>query len=125
MLCVPLERFTLASGKLGKEQYSRWQQELSHCRYTATNIVTSWPCVCSAEDAGGAEKKPKVEMSEDELRAHVQKGTLGKLTVWGEGHRDQETGANRHLEGTARKMRRRCQYVSVDFLVRSTWKQDY
>lgn len=88
-------------------------------------VVTSWPCVCSAEDAGGAEKKPKVEMSEDELRAHVQKGTLGKLTVWGEGHRDQETGANRHLEGTARKMRRRCQYVSVDFLVRSTWKQDY
>ncbi|XP_023849095.1 X-ray repair cross-complementing protein 5 [Salvelinus sp. IW2-2015] len=34
-----------------------------------------------AEEAGGAEKKPKVEMSEDELRAHVQKGTLGKLTV--------------------------------------------
>ncbi|CAB1319551.1 unnamed protein product [Coregonus sp. 'balchen'] len=34
-----------------------------------------------AEAAGGAEKKPKVEMSEDELRGHVQKGTLGKLTV--------------------------------------------
>ncbi|XP_070847356.1 X-ray repair cross-complementing protein 6 [Chaetodon trifascialis] len=33
-------------------------------------------------DAGGtAEKKPKVEMPEDELRAHVQNGTLGKLTV--------------------------------------------
>lgn len=33
-------------------------------------------------DAGGrAEKKPKVEMAEDELRAHVQNGTLGKLTV--------------------------------------------
>uniref|UniRef100_A0A8C7QED2 DNA helicase n=1 Tax=Oncorhynchus mykiss TaxID=8022 RepID=A0A8C7QED2_ONCMY len=42
--------FTLASGKLGKEQYT--------------------------EEAGGAEKKPKVEMSEDELRARVQKGTL-------------------------------------------------
>lgn len=26
-------------------------------------------------------KKPKVELSEDELKAHVQNGTLGKLTV--------------------------------------------
>uniref|UniRef100_A0A8C7UMY0 DNA helicase n=2 Tax=Oncorhynchus mykiss TaxID=8022 RepID=A0A8C7UMY0_ONCMY len=34
-----------------------------------------------AEAAGGTEKKPKVEMSEDELRGHVQKGNLGKLTV--------------------------------------------
>uniref|UniRef100_A0A8C9S109 DNA helicase n=1 Tax=Scleropages formosus TaxID=113540 RepID=A0A8C9S109_SCLFO len=30
---------------------------------------------------GGAEKKPKVEVSEADLRAHVEKGTLGKLTV--------------------------------------------
>ncbi|KFQ34229.1 X-ray repair cross-complementing protein 5, partial [Merops nubicus] len=30
---------------------------------------------------GQAEKRPKVEMSKDELRSHVQKGTLGKLTV--------------------------------------------
>uniref|UniRef100_A0A8C0YCP5 DNA helicase n=1 Tax=Cyprinus carpio carpio TaxID=630221 RepID=A0A8C0YCP5_CYPCA len=30
---------------------------------------------------GGAEKKPKVEMSEEELKNHVEKGTLGKLTV--------------------------------------------
>ncbi|KAL0983994.1 hypothetical protein UPYG_G00135630 [Umbra pygmaea] len=34
-----------------------------------------------AETAGGTEKKPKLEMSEDQLRDHVQKGTLGKLTV--------------------------------------------
>uniref|UniRef100_A0A8C8JR45 DNA helicase n=1 Tax=Oncorhynchus tshawytscha TaxID=74940 RepID=A0A8C8JR45_ONCTS len=40
-----------------------------------------YPADLEAEEAGGAEKKPKVEMSEDELRAHVQKGTLGKLTV--------------------------------------------
>ncbi|XP_067344401.1 X-ray repair cross-complementing protein 6 isoform X2 [Channa argus] len=33
------------------------------------------------ETGGGAEKKPKVEVPEDELRAHVQNGTLGKLTV--------------------------------------------
>lgn len=31
--------------------------------------------------SGGAEKKPKVEVPEDELRAHVQNGTLAKLTV--------------------------------------------
>ncbi|XP_054657232.1 X-ray repair cross-complementing protein 6 [Grus americana] len=30
---------------------------------------------------GQTEKRPKVEISEDELRSHVQKGTLGKLTV--------------------------------------------
>ncbi|XP_071384318.1 X-ray repair cross-complementing protein 6 isoform X1 [Centroberyx affinis] len=35
----------------------------------------------TADAGGGAEKKPKVEMQEDELRAHVQNGTLGKLTV--------------------------------------------
>ncbi|PKK29805.1 X-ray repair complementing defective repair in Chinese hamster cells 6, partial [Columba livia] len=30
---------------------------------------------------GQADKRPKVEISKDELRRHVQKGTLGKLTV--------------------------------------------
>lgn len=35
----------------------------------------------AADAGGGAEKKPKVEVPEDELRAHVQNGTLGKLTV--------------------------------------------
>ncbi|XP_078134966.1 X-ray repair cross-complementing protein 6 [Sander vitreus] len=35
----------------------------------------------TAGTGGGAEKKPKVEMPEDELRAHMQNGTLGKLTV--------------------------------------------
>ncbi|XP_071765853.2 X-ray repair cross-complementing protein 6 [Centroberyx gerrardi] len=35
----------------------------------------------TADAGGGAEKKPKVELQEDELRAHVQNGTLGKLTV--------------------------------------------
>ncbi|KAM9426701.1 X-ray repair cross-complementing protein 6 [Pholidichthys leucotaenia] len=34
-----------------------------------------------AADGGGTEKKPKVEVTEDELKAHVQKGTLAKLTV--------------------------------------------
>ncbi|XP_020838384.1 X-ray repair cross-complementing protein 6 [Phascolarctos cinereus] len=33
-------------------------------------------------DGGGPEEKqPKLELSEEELRAHVQKGSLGKLTV--------------------------------------------
>ncbi|KAM3860056.1 X-ray repair cross-complementing protein 6 [Diretmus argenteus] len=35
----------------------------------------------TADAGGGADKKPKVEMPEDELRAHVQNGTLTKLTV--------------------------------------------
>ncbi|KAM6964284.1 X-ray repair cross-complementing protein 6 [Tautogolabrus adspersus] len=34
-----------------------------------------------ANTGGAAEKKPKVELGEDELKAHVQNGTLGKLTV--------------------------------------------
>ncbi|XP_008304591.1 X-ray repair cross-complementing protein 6 [Stegastes partitus] len=35
----------------------------------------------TADAGGGAEKKPKVEVTEGELKAHVQNGTLGKLTV--------------------------------------------
>lgn len=35
----------------------------------------------TADSNGGAEKKPKVEVPEEELKAHVQNGTLGKLTV--------------------------------------------
>lgn len=35
----------------------------------------------AADAAGGAEKKPKVEVTEDELREHVQNDTLAKLTV--------------------------------------------
>lgn len=35
----------------------------------------------AAEAGGGAEKKPKVEVTQDELKAHFQNGTLGKLTV--------------------------------------------
>lgn len=35
----------------------------------------------SADARGGAEKKPKVEVTEDDLKAHMQNGTLGKLTV--------------------------------------------
>lgn len=33
------------------------------------------------DDEGSGSKKPKVELSEEELKAHVVKGTLGKLTV--------------------------------------------
>lgn len=32
-------------------------------------------------DEGSGSKRPKVELSEEELKAHVSKGTLGKLTV--------------------------------------------
>ncbi|ELW64430.1 X-ray repair cross-complementing protein 6 isoform X2 [Tupaia chinensis] len=33
------------------------------------------------DDEGSGSKRPKVEFSEEELKAHVSKGTLGKLTV--------------------------------------------
>ncbi|GAB5574305.1 X-ray repair cross-complementing protein 6 isoform X1 [Prionailurus iriomotensis] len=33
------------------------------------------------DDEGSGSKRPKVELSEEELKAHVSKGTLGKLTV--------------------------------------------
>lgn len=32
-------------------------------------------------DEGSGSKRPKVELSEEELKAHISKGTLGKLTV--------------------------------------------
>lgn len=35
----------------------------------------------SLDDEGSASKKLKVELSEEELKAHCAKGTLGKLTV--------------------------------------------
>uniref|UniRef100_A0A3Q3E8T1 DNA helicase n=1 Tax=Labrus bergylta TaxID=56723 RepID=A0A3Q3E8T1_9LABR len=35
----------------------------------------------TADAGGAAEKKPKVELGEDALKAHLQNGTLGKLTV--------------------------------------------
>ncbi|CAN9508897.1 unnamed protein product [Ophioblennius macclurei] len=35
----------------------------------------------TADSGGGAEKKPKVEVTMDELKAHVKNGTLMKLTV--------------------------------------------
>uniref|UniRef100_A0A668TXR4 DNA helicase n=1 Tax=Oreochromis aureus TaxID=47969 RepID=A0A668TXR4_OREAU len=35
----------------------------------------------TADTGGGAEKKPKVELTEDELKAHMQNNTLVKLTV--------------------------------------------
>lgn len=43
-------------------------------------LLKTFLCL-TAEAGGGVDKKPKVEISEDELRAHVANGTLGKLTV--------------------------------------------
>lgn len=45
------------------------------------SVSVSVFCDCAADNDGGAEKKPKAEVPEEELRAHMQKGTLGKLTV--------------------------------------------
>ena len=37
--------------------------------------------VCAADGGGGADKKPKVELQEADLRQHIEHGTIGKLTV--------------------------------------------
>lgn len=44
-------------------------------------LLTHGLCVHAADAGSGAEKKAKVEVTEAEVRAHVQNGTLGKLTV--------------------------------------------
>lgn len=60
------------------EQY--WQD--NHHKLTEAVLCVSL-CLLwiTADNGGGAEKKAKVEVPEDELRAHVQNGTLAKLTV--------------------------------------------
>ncbi|XP_061612321.1 X-ray repair cross-complementing protein 6 isoform X2 [Phyllopteryx taeniolatus] len=57
-------------------------QDFKDLVYPADYNPDTKPGAKRKADAGGtAEKKPKVEVSEDELRAHIQKGTLGKMTV--------------------------------------------
>lgn len=53
------------------------------CCHVILNQFNQLPNLFGVAGAGGgaSEKKPKVELTEDELRVHVQNGTLGKLTV--------------------------------------------
>uniref|UniRef100_A0A7N8XZW7 DNA helicase n=1 Tax=Mastacembelus armatus TaxID=205130 RepID=A0A7N8XZW7_9TELE len=58
-------------------------QEFTDLVYPAGYNPETKPAAKRKTDTGGAgaEKKPKVEVPENELRAHMQNGTLGKLTV--------------------------------------------
>lgn len=42
-------------------------------------VILFWPLFPDGEGSGS--KRPKVELSKEELKAHATKGTLGKLTV--------------------------------------------
>ncbi|KAL6475265.1 hypothetical protein MHYP_G00163050 [Metynnis hypsauchen] len=79
----PIEDFTMPKVQMMDERLGRLVQEFKDLVYPADYNPEGKTAVKRkpAEAGGGADKKPKVEISEDELRAHVQKGTLGKLTV--------------------------------------------
>ncbi|KAM9462968.1 X-ray repair cross-complementing protein 6 isoform 2-T2 [Clarias gariepinus] len=78
-----IEDFTMPKAKMMDERLGPLVQEFKDLVYPADYNPEGKPSAKRkpAEAGGGVDKKPKVEMSEDELRAHVAKGTLGKLTV--------------------------------------------
>ncbi|XP_036428762.1 X-ray repair cross-complementing protein 6 [Colossoma macropomum] len=78
-----IEDFTMPKVQMMDERLGPLVQEFKDLVYPADYNPEGKTAVKRkpAEAGGGADKKPKVEISEDELRAHVQKGTLGKLTV--------------------------------------------
>lgn len=49
------------------------------CHWKHFQVIPA--CVFSLDNEGSASKKPKVELSEEELKDLFAKGTLGKLTV--------------------------------------------
>uniref|UniRef100_A0A8C1WVX6 DNA helicase n=1 Tax=Cyprinus carpio TaxID=7962 RepID=A0A8C1WVX6_CYPCA len=68
----PIEDLTMPKVQMMDDRLGPLVQEFKDLVY---------PPDYNPEGYGGAEKKPKVEMSEEELKNHVEKGTLGKLTV--------------------------------------------
>ncbi|MCJ8738521.1 hypothetical protein PDJAM_G00036500 [Pangasius djambal] len=78
-----IEDFTMPKVKMIDERLGPLVQEFKDLVYPADYNPEGKPSAKRkpAEAGGGVDKKPKAEMSEDELRAHVAKGTLGKLTV--------------------------------------------
>ncbi|KAL7857038.1 hypothetical protein SRHO_G00159370 [Serrasalmus rhombeus] len=78
-----IEDFTMPKVQMMDERLGPLVQEFKDLVYPADYNPEGKTAVKRkpAEAGGGADKKPKVEISEDELRAHMQKGTLGKLTV--------------------------------------------
>ncbi|XP_036390569.1 X-ray repair cross-complementing protein 6 [Megalops cyprinoides] len=79
----PIEDFTKPKVEMMDERLGSLVQEFKDLVYPADYNPEGKTAIKRkpAEGGGGAEKKPKVEMSEAELQAHVKNGTLGKLTV--------------------------------------------
>ncbi|XP_078305527.1 X-ray repair cross-complementing protein 6 isoform X2 [Panthera onca] len=57
------------------------QQHFKNLEALALDLMEPEQAVDLTYDEGSGSKRPKVELSEEELKAHVSKGTLGKLTV--------------------------------------------
>lgn len=78
-----IEDFTMPKVKMMDDRLGPLVQEFKDLVYPADYNPEGKPSAKRkpAEAGGGVDKKPKVEISEDELRAHVANGTLGKLTV--------------------------------------------
>uniref|UniRef100_A0AAR2L2L3 DNA helicase n=1 Tax=Pygocentrus nattereri TaxID=42514 RepID=A0AAR2L2L3_PYGNA len=74
-----IEDFTMPKVQMMDERLGPLVQEFKDLVYPADYNPEGKTAV--KRKPGGADKKPKVEISEDELRTHMQKGTLGKLTV--------------------------------------------
>ncbi|XP_051530261.1 X-ray repair cross-complementing protein 6 isoform X2 [Myxocyprinus asiaticus] len=79
----PIEDFTMPKVKMIDDRVGSLVQEFKDLVYPPGYNPEGKPAAKRkpAESGGGAEKKPKVEMCEQELRDHVANGTLGKLTV--------------------------------------------
>uniref|UniRef100_A0A4W4FI59 DNA helicase n=1 Tax=Electrophorus electricus TaxID=8005 RepID=A0A4W4FI59_ELEEL len=84
-MCAPeaIEDFTMPKVKMMDDRLGPLVQEFKDLVYPPNyNPESKTAAKRKQADAEGAvDKKPKVEISEDELRAHVAKGTLSKLTV--------------------------------------------
>ncbi|KAL2078079.1 hypothetical protein ACEWY4_025764 [Coilia grayii] len=78
-----IEDFTMPKFQMMDERLGPLVQEFKDLVYPADYNPEGKPATKRkpADSGGGAEKKPKVEVSEEDVRAHVAKGTLGKLTV--------------------------------------------
>ncbi|KAI5623223.1 X-ray repair cross-complementing protein 6 [Silurus asotus] len=78
-----IEDFTMPKMKMMDDRLGPLVQEFKDLVYPSDYNPEGKPSAKrkTAAAGDGAEKKPKVEISEDELRAHVSNGTLGKLTV--------------------------------------------
>lgn len=79
----PIEDLTMPKVEMIDGRLGSLAQEFKDLVYPSSYNPEGKPAAKRkpADSGGGAEKKPKVEISEQELKDHVAKGTLGKLTV--------------------------------------------